>query len=52
MEASIRRVRTSAARTHTKSTEGTHGRMEMDSHADTTVARANCVVLAYTGREM
>ena len=51
MESSIRRVRTSAARTHKKGAEGTHGRMELDSHADTTVAGANCVVLAYTGRE-
>ena len=28
-----------------------HGRVEMDSHANTTVLGLNCVVLAYTGKE-
>ena len=28
-----------------------YGRVELDSHADTTVAGSNCVLLAYTGRE-
>ena len=28
-----------------------HGRTELDSHADTTVAGANCRILHYTGRE-
>ena len=28
-----------------------HGRVELDSHADTTVLGSNCVVLAYTGKE-
>ena len=51
MESSIRRVRTSAARSHVRRSEGTRGRMELDSHANTIVAGANCVVLAYTGRE-
>ena len=27
------------------------GKMDMDSHADTTVAGANCCVLSYTGKE-
>ena len=27
-----------------------HGRSEQDSHADTTVARKNCIILRYTGR--
>ena len=35
-------------RTHQQSV---HGRVEMDSHADTTVLGSNCVVLAYTGKE-
>ena len=33
------------------STSGQFGRLELDSHADTIVAGANCVVLSYTGRE-
>ena len=28
-----------------------HGRIELDSHADTTVLGRNCIVLQYTGRE-
>ena len=28
-----------------------YGRMELDSHADTTVLGRNCIVLQYTGRE-
>ena len=28
-----------------------HGRCELDSHADTTVAGSNCVILHYTGKE-
>jgi hypothetical protein len=28
-----------------------HGRVELDLHADTTVAGSNCVVLSFTGRE-
>ena len=35
-------------RTHQQSV---HGRVEMDSHADTTVLGSKCVVLAYTGKE-
>ena len=31
--------------------QSVHGRVEMDSHADTTVLGSNCVVLAYTGKE-
>ena len=27
------------------------GKIEMDSHADTTVAGANCCILSYTGKE-
>ena len=27
------------------------GKMDMDSHADTTVAGANCCILLYTGKE-
>ena len=30
---------------------GIYGHIELDSHADTTVAGSNCVLLAYTGRE-
>ena len=51
MKSSVRRIKASIARAHTRRTEGTFGRMELDSHADTIVAGANCVVLAYTGRE-
>ena len=36
---------------HNSTQVGCYGRMELDSHADTTVAGANCVVLSYTGRE-
>ena len=28
-----------------------HGRIELDTHADTTVLGLNCVVLSYTGKE-
>ena len=28
-----------------------HGRVELDSHANTTVLGSNCMVLAYTGKE-
>ena len=28
-----------------------HGRIELDTHADTTVLGSNCVVLSYTGKE-
>ena len=28
-----------------------YGRSELDSHADTCVAGANCTILAYTGKE-
>ena len=31
--------------------QSVHGRVEMDSHANTTVLGSNCVVLAYTGKE-
>ena len=31
--------------------QSVHGRVEMDSHADTTVLGLNCMVLAYTGKE-
>ena len=31
--------------------QSVHGRVEMDSHADTTALGSNCVVLAYTGKE-
>ena len=34
----------------TTSREPYHGRCEMDSHAETTVAGNNCVVLRYTDR--
>ena len=29
----------------------TYGRCELDSHADTIVAGANCIILQYTGKE-
>ena len=45
MKSSVRRIKASIARAHTRRTEGTFGRMELDSHADTIVAGANCVVL-------
>ena len=28
-----------------------YGRCELDSHADTTVAGSNCIILQYTGKE-
>ena len=31
--------------------QSTHGRCEMDSHADTCVAGSNCVILHFTGQE-
>ena len=31
--------------------QSVHGRVELDSHADTTVLGSNCLVLAYTGKE-
>ena len=33
-----------------KGQPGVHGRCEMDSHADTTVAGRNCAILKYTDR--
>ena len=43
--------RTSAARSHARpQLSVTHGKCELDSHADTTVAGSNCTVLAYTGK--
>ena len=51
------RVKTHHRRSHCfvskvkkSTTIGYYGRMELDSHADTIVAGANCVALAYTGR--
>ena len=35
---------------HTRQ-QSVHGRIEMDSHVDTTFLGSNCVVLAYTGKE-
>ena len=29
----------------------THGHIELNTHADTTVLRSNCIVLSYTGKE-
>lgn len=34
-----------------KTQETHYGRSELDSHADTCVAGANCIILAYTGKE-
>ena len=44
--AQVRRVATSYVPTST-----TYGRCELDSHADTIVAGANCIILQYTGQE-
>ena len=44
--AQVRRVATSHVPTST-----TYGRCELDSHADTIVAGANCIILQYTGQE-
>ena len=41
----------SAKRSTPKSANITYAKCELDSHADTTVAGSNCVVLHYTGKE-
>ena len=41
----------SAARSARNSDNSYHGRIELDSHADTTVLSFNCVILTYTGKE-
>ena len=40
----------SASRSVCNSDKAYHGRIELDSHADTTVLGRNCVILAYTGK--
>ena len=41
----------SAARSQIKTAKITYAKCELDSHADTTVAGSNCVVLHYTDKE-
>ena len=50
LTSSSRRI-SSAARSQIKTAEITYAKYELDSHADTTVAGSNCVVLHYTGKE-
>ena len=47
---SQRRVSSTSSR-HSKSHEIIYSRCELDSHADTVVAGANCVILHYTRQE-
>ena len=46
-----RRVISSATRTKNNNVPVVTGKIELDSHADTIVAGANCCVLHFTGRE-
>ena len=46
-----RRICSSAATKRSKSFTLISGKCELDSHADTTVAGSNCVILQYTGKE-
>ena len=51
---SIRKVlknKTATAEYQHRPPSTSHGRMELDMHADTTVLGLNCVVLSYTGKE-
>ena len=41
----------SSTRRSNNSDKCVHGRCELDSHADTTVAGSNCIILQYTGKE-
>ena len=41
----------SASRKVCNSSNLYHGRIELESHADTTVLGSNCVILKYTGKE-
>ena len=47
---STRRV-CSSQQSHHRNSSIVHGKCELDSHADTTVAGANCTVLHFTGQE-
>ena len=46
-----RRVSKVRMTSNKNSTDKIYGRCELDTHADTTVAGSNCVVLQYTGKE-
>ena len=51
---SIRKVsknKTAKAEYQHRSQSTSHGRIELDTHADTTVLGSNCVILSYTGKE-
>ena len=46
-----RRVSKVRMTSNKNSTDKIYGRCELDTHADTTIAGSNCVVLQYTGKE-
>ena len=51
---SIRKVsksKTARAEYQHRPQSTSHGHIELDTHADTTVLGSNCVVLSYTGKE-
>ena len=51
IHSSSRRISGAKRKQHTTSPTIVHANCELDSHADTIVAGANCVVLHYTGQE-
>ena len=50
MNSSTRRRKIASSIKTETSNVVTHGKCELDSHADTTVAGKNCIVLTYTGK--
>ena len=50
LKSSSRRTAASSTSSARPSGTSTHGRCELDSHADTIVAGSNCIILNYTGK--
>ena len=50
LTSSSRRI-SSTTKSQSKTAKITYAKCELDSHADTTVAGSNCVILSYTGKE-
>ena len=60
LRCSVNRIVSSTRKKNNKKTDATlahkiqhttHGRIELDTHVDTTVLGSNCIVLSYTGKE-
>ena len=51
LSSSKRRIMASSSSTQSAHDKTVQGNIELDSHADTIVAGANCILLNYTGRE-